>query len=66
MAGAPTDLASVKRCDAKAYAAFFRRMVKAGFYLPPSQFEVAFISAAHSDEDIAAFVRSAREALSVR
>ena len=64
MAGAPMDLESVKRCDAKAYATFFRGMLKAGFYLPPSQFEVAFISAAHTDEDVGRFIAAARGVLS--
>jgi glutamate-1-semialdehyde 2,1-aminomutase len=64
MAGTPTDLATVKQCDAKAYAAFFRNMRHAGFYLPPSQFEVGFISAAHGEADIDAFLQGARKALS--
>ena len=63
MAGAPTDLATVKRCDAKAYAAFFQGMRQRGFYLPPSQFEVGFVSAAHTDADIEAFVSAASETL---
>lgn len=63
MDGAPTDLATVKRCDTKAYAAFFRGMRDRGFYLAPSQFEVAFISAAHTDDDITRFVTAAAEVL---
>ena len=63
MAEAPTDLASVKRCDTKAYATFFRQMLTRGFYLPPSQFEAAFISAAHTEADIARFLTAAREVL---
>lgn len=60
---APVDLTTVKRCDTAAYASFFRGMLKRGFYLPPSQFEVAFVSAAHSDEDVSRFVAAAREVL---
>lgn len=36
-----------------AYRAFFHSMLEAGIYLPPSPFEAWFVSAAHSDEDIA-------------
>ncbi|MEI6166040.1 MAG: glutamate-1-semialdehyde 2,1-aminomutase [bacterium] len=62
MREAPTDLATVKRCDAKAYAAFFRGMLRGGCYLPPSQFEVGFVSAAHTEADIDFFLNSARNA----
>jgi glutamate-1-semialdehyde 2,1-aminomutase len=63
MREAPTDLATVKQCDAKAYAAFFRGMLKGGCYLPPSQFEVGFVSAAHTEADIDFFLKAARNAL---
>jgi glutamate-1-semialdehyde 2,1-aminomutase len=39
-------------------------MLHAGIYLPPSQFEAAFMSAAHTDDDIGETVAAAREALS--
>jgi glutamate-1-semialdehyde 2,1-aminomutase len=61
MADAPTDLATAKHCDTKAYAAFFRAMLARGFYLPPSQFEAAFISAAHSNDDVDRFLTAAGE-----
>ena len=38
-------------------------MLARGIYPPPSQFEAWFISAAHSDKDIARTVKAAREAL---
>lgn len=57
------DLAGAKTADTAAYAAFFRRMLQAGFYLPPAQFEVGFISAAHKKDDIQAFVTAAATAL---
>ena len=63
MAKAPTDLATVKHCDTQAYAAFFRGMRARGFYLAPSQFEVAFVSAAHTEEDIDRFLEAARDTL---
>lgn len=46
------DLASAKRADTSAYARAFHRALKAGFYLPPSQFETAFISMAHRKCDL--------------
>ncbi len=61
MNDAPTDLATVKRCNTKTYAAFFRAMLTRGFYLPPSQFEAAFISAAHSEDDVSRFLTAASE-----
>lgn len=46
------NLEDAKSCDAKRYAAFFHFCLERGVYLPPSQFEAFFISAAHSDADI--------------
>ncbi|MBI3472579.1 MAG: aspartate aminotransferase family protein, partial [Candidatus Solibacter usitatus] len=40
---------------------FFRAMLERGVYLAPSQFEAAFLSAAHTDTDILATVAAARE-----
>ena len=59
----PTDLATAKQSDTARFAAFFREMRKRGYYLPPSQFEVAFVSAAHTEADISGFVGAAAEAL---
>jgi glutamate-1-semialdehyde 2,1-aminomutase len=50
------NLADAKGCDTRAYARFFHHMLALGIYLPPSQFEVAFISSAHTDEDVARFL----------
>jgi glutamate-1-semialdehyde 2,1-aminomutase len=47
-----TDYASARRADTKRFAEFFHAMLERGIYLPPSQFEAAFVSAAHSDEDV--------------
>ena len=38
--------------DRKIYGEYFQHMLKNGIYLPPSQFEAFFVSAAHSEEDI--------------
>lgn len=38
------------RCDRKAFAAYFNRMLERGIYVAPSPFEAMFVSDAHSDE----------------
>jgi glutamate-1-semialdehyde 2,1-aminomutase len=58
-----TDYASAKQSDTKVYARFFGEMLRRGVYLAPSQFEAAFVSSAHTDEDLALTVDAAREAL---
>lgn len=57
-----TDYAAAKQCDTSAFALFFRKMIENGIYLPPSQFEAAFISAAHTAEDIEQTIAAARQA----
>ncbi|MCF7817360.1 MAG: glutamate-1-semialdehyde 2,1-aminomutase [Kiritimatiellales bacterium] len=52
------NLADAKACDTKAHARYFHHMLDAGFYTPPSAFEVAFISAAHTEEHIDAFLEA--------
>jgi glutamate-1-semialdehyde 2,1-aminomutase len=59
--GLPRNLAEAKECDTKKYAAFFHAMLDRGIYLPPAQFETAFISAAHTDEDVAALISAAAD-----
>ncbi len=61
--GPVRNLADARRCDAAAYARFFRRMLDAGIYLPPSAFETCFLSAAHTPADIARFLAAAARAL---
>ena len=50
--------------DTKAYARFFHGMLERGFYLPPSQFEAAFLSLAHGEAEVDAAAEAAVEALS--
>ena len=55
----PVDnLADARHCRTEKYAEFFHYMLTREFYLPPSQFEVCFISAAHSDGDISSFIEA--------
>ena len=56
-----TDYESAKRSDTSRFRTFFNLMLDRGFYLPPSQFEALFLSAAHSEQDIARTVAAARE-----
>ena len=58
-----TDWDSAASCDTQAFGRFHRGMLDAGVWLPPSQFEAAFLSAAHTDDDIRQTVAAAREAL---
>jgi glutamate-1-semialdehyde 2,1-aminomutase len=51
-AGSVVDYASARRADTSRFAAFFRRLLSGGIYWPPSQFEAAFVSLAHTDNDI--------------
>lgn len=58
-----TDYATAKTSDTAKFAAFFHFMLDQGVYLPPSQFEAAFISLAHDEEDIDATIAAAGESL---
>jgi len=60
--GPVTDWGSASKSDTEAFGRFFRSMLDGGFYLPPSQFEAAFLSAAHSEEDIRQTVVAAKQA----
>ena len=54
---------SVAASDRERYAAFFHLMLERGVYLAPSPFEAAFISTAHTPEDIDATLEAAEAAL---
>ncbi|MFC1467505.1 glutamate-1-semialdehyde 2,1-aminomutase [Verrucomicrobiota bacterium] len=59
----PTNLDGVKACDTDRYGRFFHAMLKRGFYLSPSQYEVGFVSAVHTDAEIEQFIEQAQLAL---
>jgi glutamate-1-semialdehyde 2,1-aminomutase len=61
---AAESLADVERADREMFRRFFFGMLERGFYLPPSPFEAAFVSLAHSPDDIDVFVSAASETLS--
>ena len=57
------DFTTAKTCDTQRFNRFFHAMIEQGIYLPPSQFEAAFISAAHTEEDIDRTIAAAAKAL---
>jgi glutamate-1-semialdehyde 2,1-aminomutase len=59
------DYAGAKKSDTAKFAAFFKGMLERGIFLPPSQFEALFVSAAHIDADIERTLAAARESLKV-
>ena len=46
------DWTSAAKCDTKAFAKYFTAMLEEGIYLAPSQFETAFVSIAHTEQDL--------------
>jgi glutamate-1-semialdehyde 2,1-aminomutase len=60
--GPITNWDSASKADTEAFGRFFRSMLDAGLYLPPSQFEAAFLGAAHTEEDVRQTVAAARQA----
>src|SRR4029077_11215677 len=59
--GPVTDWTSAAKSDTEALGRFFRAMLENGIYLPPSQFEAAFISAAHSERDVQQTIAAAKQ-----
>jgi glutamate-1-semialdehyde 2,1-aminomutase len=60
--GPVTDWDSAAKSDTEAFGRFFRAMLDNGIYLPPSQFEAAFLGAAHTEEDIQRTIAAAKQA----
>ena len=57
------NFADAKRSDLALFAAYYKAMRESGIYLAPSQFEVLFISSAHSEADIDETIAAAQSAL---
>lgn len=57
------DYETACRADTGLYARFFHQMLSQGIYLPPSQFEACFVSAAHTQSDIEATINATKKAL---
>jgi len=60
-----TDFRSAKTSDGARYGRFFHTLLERGVYFPPSQFEAAFVSLAHTLKDIQATIHAARQAFKV-
>jgi len=61
--GPVKDWDSASASDTEAFGRFFRAMLENGIYLPPSQFEAAFMSYAHTDKDVQHTIAMAKQAL---
>ena len=57
------DYADAKKSDTTRFGKFFQEMLRRGIFLPPSQYEALFVSAAHTDEQIDGTISAARESL---
>jgi glutamate-1-semialdehyde 2,1-aminomutase len=55
--------ADAKRCDTAAFGRFFHALLERGVYWPPAQFEVGFVSLAHTESDIDRTIAAAADAL---
>jgi len=54
----PQNYRDVKECDTAAFGKFRERMLAAKIFIPPSQFETNFLSAAHTDSDIQTLIQA--------
>ena len=63
--GPVTDWESASKSDTEAFGRFFRNMLDGGIYLPPSQYEAAFLSAAHTEENITKTIAAAKQAFAM-
>jgi glutamate-1-semialdehyde 2,1-aminomutase len=60
---AVTDFASASESDTAAFGRFHAAMLDRGVWLPPSQFEAAFVSAAHGEREVEVVLEAAKEAM---
>jgi glutamate-1-semialdehyde 2,1-aminomutase len=63
--GPVTDWTSAAKSDTEAFGRFFRAMLDSGIYLPPSQFEAAFIGATHTEHDVQQTIAAAKQAFAM-
>jgi glutamate-1-semialdehyde 2,1-aminomutase len=59
----PLDFETVSGADTAIFSRFFKQLLVQGIYWPPSQFEAAFISLAHRDDDIQCTIGAIEKAL---
>jgi glutamate-1-semialdehyde 2,1-aminomutase len=60
--GPVTDWDSASKSNTEVFGRFFRMVLDNGVYLPPSQYEAAFLSAAHTEQDIQQTIAAAKQA----
>jgi glutamate-1-semialdehyde 2,1-aminomutase len=60
------DFSSAATSDTAAFGRFHRAMLEAGVWLPPSQFEAAFVSTAHGTAEVAMILEAARTAMKAK
>ncbi len=56
------DAASARACSTRRFAAWHHALLEGGVYFPPSQFEAAFLSTAHTQDDVDLTLRAAKAA----
>ncbi len=64
--GPVTDWHSASKSNTEAFGRFFRAMLDNGVYLPPSQYEAAFLGTAHTEEDIQKTIEAAKQSLTIK
>jgi glutamate-1-semialdehyde 2,1-aminomutase len=62
--GPVADWDSSSKSNTESFGKFFRAMLDAGIYLPPSQFEAAFLGATHTEQDVRQTIAAAKQAFS--
>src|SRR5579872_575659 len=60
--GPVTDWDTASKSKTESFGKFFRAMLDAGVYLPPSQYEAAFLGATHSEDDVQRTIAAAKQA----
>ena len=63
--GPVTNYDEAAKSDTAAFGRFHRSLLEQGIWLPPSQFEAAFLGTAHGDAEVAATIAAAKEAFKV-
>jgi glutamate-1-semialdehyde 2,1-aminomutase len=63
--GPVTDWDSASKSDTEAFGRFFRNMLDSGVYLPPSQYEAAFLGVAHTEQDVSRTIAAAKQAFAM-
>jgi len=62
-AGPVTNWETASKSNTEQFGRFFRAMLDSGVYLPPSQYEAAFLGAAHTEDDVARTIEVANGAM---